>query len=113
GSGLRYTILRSNLFADFFPRMVGEDGVIRGPAGEGRVSAVAQDDVADVAVTVLRQPGRHDKVSYDLTGPEAVTLHEVAEVLSTYFGREIRYHPETVIEAYESRAHYGAPDWQV
>ena len=45
-SGLRFTFLRDNLYADFLPSMVGEDGVIRGPAGIGRVAAVAQDDIA-------------------------------------------------------------------
>ena len=35
-SGLDYTYLRDNLYADFFAMMVGEDGVLRGPAGDGR-----------------------------------------------------------------------------
>ena len=37
--------------------MVGDDGVIRGPAGDGRAALVAQDDIADAAVAVLREPG--------------------------------------------------------
>jgi NAD(P)H dehydrogenase (quinone) len=28
-------------------------------------------------------------------------------------GRTLSYHPETVEEAYESRAHYGAEQWQL
>ncbi|MGY1809592.1 SDR family oxidoreductase [Blastococcus sp. SYSU D00669] len=112
-SGLRFTFLRDNLYADFFPQMIGDDGVLRGPAGEGRVAAVAQDDVADVAATVLRDPAPHAGRTYDLTGPEALTLAEVAEVLGRVTGREVRYVPETVEEAYASRASYGAPDWQV
>ncbi len=34
-SGLAFTFLRDNLYADFLPQMVGADGVIRGPAGDG------------------------------------------------------------------------------
>jgi NAD(P)H dehydrogenase (quinone) len=112
-SGMRYTFLRDNLYADFLPFMVGEDGVIRGPAGDGRVSVVAQDDIADAATAVLRDPAPHAGTTYSLTGPEALTLNEIAEVIAGVTGREVTYHPETVDEAYASRAHYGAPDWQV
>ncbi|TML31353.1 MAG: SDR family oxidoreductase [Actinobacteria bacterium] len=106
-NGVRHTFLRDNLYADFLPYLVGEDNVIRGPAGDGRAAVVAQDDIAEVAATVLGQPGRHDDVTYDLTGPESLTFHEIAERLG------VRYHPETVAEAYASRAGYGAPGWQV
>jgi NAD(P)H dehydrogenase (quinone) len=113
GSGLRFTMLRDNLYLDFLSLMVGADGVIRGPAADGRVAAVARDDIADVAVAVLADGDRHDGRSYDLTGPEALTMAEVAERLSELAGRTITYHPETLEEAYASRASYGAPDWEV
>lgn len=112
-SGLRSTFLRDSLYADFLPLMVGEDGVLRGPAGDGAVAAVGQDDIADAAVAVLRDPAPHAGATYDLTGPEALTLDEVATRLSEVLGRSIRYHAETVPEAYASRAAYGAPDWQL
>jgi NAD(P)H dehydrogenase (quinone) len=111
--GLRATILRDNLYADFLPGLAGDDGVIRGPAGDGRVAAVAQDDIADAAVAVLRDPAPHAGRTYALTGPAALSLDEVAAVLSTVSGRTITYHAETVPEAYESRASYGAPAWEV
>jgi NAD(P)H dehydrogenase (quinone) len=114
GSGLRFTFLRDSLYLDFLPLMVGADGVIRGPAGDGRVAAVTRDDIADVAVAVLAEGGdRHDGRSYDLTGPEALTMAEVAERLSRFAGRTVAYHPETLEEAYASRASYGAPGWEV
>jgi uncharacterized protein YbjT (DUF2867 family) len=111
--GLPATFLRDSLYADFAPALVGSDGAIRGPAGEGRVAPVAQDDVADVAVTVLRDPAAHAGRTYDLTGPESLTLAEIAAALTAVTGRAVRYVPETVAEAFASRASYGAPDWQV
>jgi NAD(P)H dehydrogenase (quinone) len=111
-SGLRYTFLRDNFYQDMLPVLAGADGVIRGPAGDGRVGAVARDDIADAAVAVLLSD-EHDGCTYDVTGPEAITLHEAAEELSRVTGREVTYHPETLEEAYESRASYGAPDWEV
>lgn len=112
-AGPAWTFLRDNLYLDFLPLMAGADGVIRGPAGDGRVAAVAQDDIADVAAALLLDPDRHAGRTYDLTGPEALSLDEVAVAITASTGRPVRYHPETVDEAYASRASYGAPDWQV
>ncbi len=110
-SGLPYTFLRDNMYADFMPMLAGEDGVIRGPAGDGRVAAVALDDIADAAVAVLADTAPHVGAGYELTGPEALTLDEVAAVLTDATGRTITYRRETVEEAYQSRASYNAPDW--
>jgi uncharacterized protein YbjT (DUF2867 family) len=112
-SGMVFTFLRDNLYADFVPALVGPDGVIRGPAGAGRVAAVAQDDIADVATAVLLDPAAHTGATYPLTGPQALTLDEVAAILTTELGNPVRYHPETMEEAYDSRAGYGAPSWQL
>jgi NAD(P)H dehydrogenase (quinone) len=111
-SGVRHTFLRDSLYLDYFPLFVGADGVIRGPAGDGRVAGVARDDVADVAVAVLLGDG-HDGRTYDVTGPEAFTFHQAADELSRATGRTVTYHPETLEEAYASRAAYGAPHWEV
>ena len=46
-AGIPYTFLRDNLYLDVLPYFPGPDGVIRGPAGNGRFGGVARDDVAD------------------------------------------------------------------
>lgn len=112
-TGMAWTFLRDNLYLDFLPIMQGDDGVIRGPAGDGRVAAVAQDDVAAVTHAVLRGPARHEGAAYSLTGPEAFTLTEAADVLTRVTGRRVAFEDETLAEAYASRASYGVPDWQV
>jgi uncharacterized protein YbjT (DUF2867 family) len=104
---------RMNLYMDFIPLFAGEDGVIRGPAGQGRVAAVLRDDIADVVAAILADPAAHDGQTYDLTGPEAVTLGEIATILTRVTGREIRFQDETVEEAWESRRASGAEDWMI
>ncbi|WP_433571544.1 SDR family oxidoreductase [Streptomyces sp. CA-251247] len=111
-SGVRYTFLRDSFYLLALASMTGADGVIRGPAGEGRVSAVAHDDIADSAVSVLLGEG-HDGRTYDITGPAALSLTEVAAELSRVTGRTVRYENETRQQAYASRAGYGAEDWEV
>ena len=53
------TFLRDSFYLDFVEDLVGEDGVIRGPAGDGAMAAVARADVARVATAVLRDPDAH------------------------------------------------------
>ncbi|MBT9607423.1 SDR family oxidoreductase [Microbacterium sp.] len=112
-SGMSWTFLRDNFYMDMMELFAGDDGVIRGPAGTGRCSLVSRSDVAATAVAVLRDPAAHADRAYDLTGPEALTLDEVAQKISAVRGQPVRFHDETVDEAYASRAVFGAPRWQV
>ena len=112
-SGMAWTFLRDNLYLEFMDHMVGDDGVIRGPAGEGRAAVVSHADIARVAVAVLLDPAAHAGQTYDLTGPEALTFEEMAATITEVSGRHVSFHDETVEEAYASRASFGAPDWQV
>jgi uncharacterized protein YbjT (DUF2867 family) len=105
-SGLAFTFPRMNLYLDFIPNMVSEDGVIAGPAGDGRAAVVARRDVAAVAAELLLGDG-HDGKTYDVTGREALSFAEIAEIVGA------TYKDETLAEAWESRSGYGAPDWQV
>jgi len=113
-SGIAHTFLRDNFYLDVLPLFADQAGVIRGPAGDGRVAAVARADVADVAATVLRSPAEHVGATYHLTGPEALTFAEVAARSSVVLGRDLRFEDETVEAAYAwRRAAYGAEDWQL
>jgi NAD(P)H dehydrogenase (quinone) len=116
-AGVAFTFLRDSLYQDYLPFMTGEDGVIRGPAGSGRLSVVARDDVAEVVATVLiaaeRGETAHDGVTYDVTGPEAITLAEVAAELQAASGKPVSFHDESEAEAYASRAKYDAPAFEV
>ncbi|HEY4158913.1 MAG TPA: SDR family oxidoreductase [Polyangiaceae bacterium] len=112
-SGMGYTLLRDNLYADFTNAMVGDDGVIRGPAAEGRVALVARADIARAATAILRDPTAHRAATYDLTGPEALSMSDIARILSAARGSAVTFHNETIPEAYESRQRWGAPGWQV
>jgi NAD(P)H dehydrogenase (quinone) len=110
-AGLALTALRDSLYADIVPHLVGRDGAIRGPAGDGRLAWVAREDVARVAVATLLDDVHAHRV-YDITGPEPLDLHETAAIVAAATGRDdLRYLPETPEEARASRA--GDPDWLV
>ncbi len=113
-SGMGFTFLRDNLYADLLASLVGSDDVIRGPAGDGRFAPVAQDDIADAAVAVLLDPTappRRHLLADRSAGPSPCMTSLRSSPPS--LPGPISYHPETVEEAYASRISYGAADWEV
>jgi len=116
-SGVRHTFLRHSMYADFVPFFATpEDGgaVIAAPAGDGRTSFVSRDDLADVAVAaLLRQDTDLDGQALEVTGPEALTMTEAADVLSEVIGRPVTYRDQTVEEAWATRRPSGHPDWEI
>ena len=111
-AGLRFVFLRDSMYTDYLPYLAGETGAIRGPAGDGRASFVTRDDVADAATAALLT-AEFDGSTFDITGPEALSFYEVADILGRISGGAVTYQPETVEEAYASRQVYGAPDWEI
>jgi uncharacterized protein YbjT (DUF2867 family) len=92
-SGLAWTHLRPSQFMQVYlrelPTILSEDALFL-PMANSRLSPIDLEDVAKVAFAVLRDGG-HEGKSYDMTGPEALTMTDVAERISRAAGRTIRY----------------------
>jgi NAD(P)H dehydrogenase (quinone) len=116
-SGVRATFLRHSMYADFVPFFATlEDGraVIAAPAGNGRTSFVSRDDLADVGAAVLLDDSTAlDGQVLEVTGPEALTMTQAAEVLAEITGRPTEYRNQTVEEAWATRRPSGHPDWEI
>ena len=97
---------------DFFVDMCREYGEIKGPAGNGKVSAVVRSDVSEVAAKILENPEKWENQTLNMTGPEDLTMEEITKLASKYLGKEIKYIDETVDEAYESRKIWKAEQWE-
>jgi hypothetical protein len=97
-TAIAFTFLRQGLYMDNVPQHIMSDDIIRAPAGQGRVAWIARDDIADSVVAVVTGSG-HEGQTYNLTGPEALTMEETAERLSTVIGRKISYQAQTPHEA--------------
>ena len=108
-SGLDWTIARMNFYLDVLPQFVLTSGEIAGPAGDGRVAAVARDDVA-LALVGLITGQDHEGKTYELTGPESLSFRQIAAIMSRSGRHRVHYRPETVDEAVVSRAHLSATD---
>jgi NAD(P)H dehydrogenase (quinone) len=90
-----------------------EDNTIRGPAGKGKTSPVARNDLSAVAATVLADPFAHENKTYTLTGPEEYDLGQIAAMISEHQNKKVAYIDETMEEAKISRSGSGAEDWLI
>ncbi|MBX9921194.1 MAG: NAD(P)H-binding protein [Mycolicibacterium frederiksbergense] len=95
GSALEWTVLRPNNFAQNFDEDLFHAPLVAGelalPAGETPEPFIDIEDVADVAATVLTEPGRHAGQIYELTGPDALTFAEAVDMISRASGQPITY----------------------
>ncbi|MCK6531070.1 NmrA family NAD(P)-binding protein [Myxococcota bacterium] len=98
--GAPATLLRAGFFAqnlgDAYRQDIRERGEIVVPAGRGRVAFVDVRDLAEVAALAFADASLRGQ-AWTLTGPEAVSFDELAEVLARALGREIRYVPASVL----------------
>src|ERR1019366_3522693 len=77
-AGLPCTVLRNAFYIEMFLEKFDAEGVVRGPAQQGRGAFVSREDVARTAAAVLRkQPGG----IYNVTGPEALSVADIARRL--------------------------------
>lgn len=94
-ASLRPTWFLDNFTAGSFAGMVSA-GELRLPAGEGRIPFVDARDVAAVGVAALAPDGPTGELP--ITGPAALTHHEVAEALTVGLGRSVTYVPVAAAE---------------
>jgi uncharacterized protein YbjT (DUF2867 family) len=109
-AGLPCTVLRNAFYMDMFLEKFDAGGVVRGPARQGRGAFVSREDVARTAAAVLlKQPGG----TYDVTGPEALSVAGIAGRLSPLVGRQLRYEDESADAARERLSKLEPLAWRV
>lgn len=116
-SGVPITIVRPGAFMQNFsePHWSRHDESIRErdeivmPGGEARTSWVSTVDIASVAAVALTEDG-HGGKGYQVTGPSALTMPEVAEHISRATGRRINYIESGQEQVRAALLAAGAPD---
>lgn len=103
--GLTHAILRPGWFMQNFDegQFRPVEDTIAVPTGDGAEAFVHADDIADVAVATLLAPADHDRAGYTLTGPEALTLGEVADRIAKATGRPV-VHDDLPVDDWVARA---------
>lgn len=115
-SGVPFVIVRPNYFQQNVTEQnapsIGPDGVLAVPAGEARLSMTDTRDAATVAAVALTEEGHAGRV-YDVTGPEALSHHEVAARLGAALGRQVTYVSPPLDVFRQTLAGYGVNAWMV
>jgi uncharacterized protein YbjT (DUF2867 family) len=116
-SGIPFTFLRPNEFMQNFinfhsPSIKGNNAFYI-PLEDAKVSLVDVRDIAAVAVKSLIDEDKHKNKTYLITGPEALTYHQVAEVLSNATGRKINYVNISDEEARTAMKEIGMSNWLI
>ena len=112
-TGIESTVVRCAWFNQNFsedyllePILAGEVAL---PAGSMPEPFVDTEDIADVAVAALTEPGHAGRL-YELTGPRLLTFAEAVAEIGRGTGRELRYVPVTVEEYTAAAAGHGVPE---
>jgi uncharacterized protein YbjT (DUF2867 family) len=113
-SGIAYTHLRAGEFMHSYfrqvPAIVGK-GALFLPMEDARIASIDVPDIAEAAAVVLTTPGHEGKI-YALTGPEALTMTEVAAKLSEATGRTISYVNVAPEQARQAQLDAGMPQYR-
>ena len=111
--GVAHTFLRPAYFLQnhlMFAGPIRAHGAFHAPAGAGRHADVDVRDVAAVAARVLTEEG-HAGRSYELTGPEALSLADAARRIAMITGRDVRFVDVSPEEARQGLIAAGLSEW--
>ena len=115
-SGIDWTVVRASWFNQNFSEGAFTEMVLNGcivlPAGSVPEPFVDADDIAEVAVTALTEPGHAGQV-YEVTGPRPLSFDELASEISTASGREVRFESISLEAFAEGLAAAGASPQEI
>ncbi|MGC2307717.1 MAG: SDR family oxidoreductase, partial [Nitrososphaeraceae archaeon] len=116
-SAIPYTFLRPNEFMQGFINFQGttikSNNAFYVPAEDAKVSFVDARDIAAIAVKALVEGDKHYNKTYMVTGPEALSYHQAAEILSNAMGKKIDYVNISDEEARGTMKDAGLDDWLI
>jgi uncharacterized protein YbjT (DUF2867 family) len=112
-SGLSHTLLYPATFVNnllYAANSVAAENSWSGAARTGRVAYIDVRDLSEAAALVLRDPALHGK-TYDLSGPDAYTFPEIADLLTTILGHEVTYLPVSPDDRRSALLDTGVTQW--
>jgi len=113
-SGISWTFVRASFFDQNLMTThltdIRDRNEIMVPAGRGATAFVDAEDVGAVAAAALLDPLSHANAALTVTGDEALTYDQIAEILTVELGRPIRYaRPGAFRYVHHARSTLGMP----
>src|SRR5215207_8387388 len=119
-SGIPYTFLRPPAFMQNFVTQFGPtirtQNAFYVPAGDAKMSFVDVRDIGATAARILTNTNhgasqQHENKAYDITGQDALSYRQVADILSNEVGKKISYIDITEDGARKGMEQIGMSDW--
>jgi NAD(P)H dehydrogenase (quinone) len=111
-SGLSFAALRDQLYSELIYDMMKDLALPTGKylqvGGQGFISPVSRADIAASAAAIMLAAEKHDRVVYEMTGPERLTNREITQMAARVFGKPIEYLPVSPEQMHEVFAQMGA-----
>ena len=116
-SGIPFTFLRPNFFmqnfVNYYSNLIRSQGAFYIPAGDAKVSFVDVRDIAAVAVKSLINDNQQKGSAYNITGGEALSYGQAAEILSKAVGKKINYVNVTDQDARKGMKDMSMDEWTI
>jgi uncharacterized protein YbjT (DUF2867 family) len=116
-SGIPFTFLRPNFFmqnfVNYYSNLIRSQGAFYIPAGDAKVSFVDVRDIAAVAVKSLINDNQQKGRAYNITGGEALSYGQAAEILSKAVGKKINYVNVTDQDARKGMKDMSMDEWTI
>jgi NAD(P)H dehydrogenase (quinone) len=112
-AGLPFTSVWNSMYADGIASWFDEEGRITGPGGTGRVSLSLRSEIGEAIAVLLADDSHDDLHRVTITGPEALTLDELAGIASSVTGDLYRYEPLDREAWIAYRRRLGRPEWAI
>ena len=119
-SGIPYTFLRPPTFMQNFVTQFGytirTQNAFYVPAGDAKMSFVDARDIGAIAARILTNNNnggrnRYENKAYDITGQNALSYRQVADILSNEVGKKISYMNITEDDARNGMKQIGMGEW--
>jgi uncharacterized protein YbjT (DUF2867 family) len=112
-SGLPFTAVRNGMYADEIASWFDPEGRITGPGGDGRISLSYRPELAEAIVALLSDDKHDARRVVTITGPESLSLAELAATASDVTRDAYRYEPLARADWIAYRRSVGRPDWSI
>ncbi len=110
-TGVQTTELRNGIYAEFIAQEVAgaiASGELAAPAADATLAPVLRQDLAAATATVLLEDG-HEGKTYELSGPDAISFSDLAQLASQRAGKEIKFRDIDETEAQQRLETMGMP----
>lgn len=114
-SGITYTILKHNLYAEVIEMMIGDKSqllkakTIYLPTANGLASFIPKKDLAEAEVNILLNPLPYSNKVLEFNGSEQISFSEIAKKISEIVKEPIQYISPTKKEFEEQMTKFGLP----